>query len=100
MTKATETERRPRTTPTTIRLDVDLLDALRDTVVALSGPPVRLTVEGQSAADLAHLLAHDSDPFNRWEAGQTLARGLLLAMYDAALQLGPLVPLPPAPEAA
>ncbi len=31
-----------------------------------------------SEADLAHLMAHDSDPFNRWEAGQRLATGLLL----------------------
>ncbi len=29
-------------------------------------------------AELAHLMAHDSDPFNRWEAGQRLARNLLL----------------------
>ena len=29
--------------------------------------------------DLAHLLAHDSDPFNRWEAGQRLAGRLILA---------------------
>ncbi len=29
-------------------------------------------------ADLAHLMAHDSDAFNRWEAGQRLATGLLL----------------------
>lgn len=30
-------------------------------------------------ADLAHLLAHDSDPFNRWEAGQRLFARLILA---------------------
>ena len=29
-------------------------------------------------ADLAHLLAYDSDPFNRWEAGQRLATDLML----------------------
>ncbi|MBK8162288.1 MAG: aminopeptidase N [Gammaproteobacteria bacterium] len=29
--------------------------------------------------ELAHLLAHDSDPFNRWEAGQRLAGRLILA---------------------
>ncbi len=29
--------------------------------------------------ELAHLLAHDSDPFNRWEAGQRLATRLILA---------------------
>ncbi len=32
-----------------------------------------------SDADLAHLLAHDSDPFNRWEAGQRFACRLILA---------------------
>ncbi|RTL47475.1 MAG: aminopeptidase N [Rhodocyclaceae bacterium] len=31
-----------------------------------------------SDADLGHLLAHDSDPFNRWEAGQRLAGNLIL----------------------
>ena len=29
-------------------------------------------------AELAHLMAHDSDPFNRWEAGQRLALNVLL----------------------
>jgi aminopeptidase N len=29
-------------------------------------------------AELAHLLAHDSDPFNRWEAGQRLFARLIL----------------------
>ncbi|SEP94608.1 aminopeptidase N [Loktanella sp. DSM 29012] len=33
----------------------------------------------QSAADRGVLLAHDSDPFNRWEAGRMLARDVLLA---------------------
>lgn len=31
-----------------------------------------------SDADLLHLLAHDADPFNRWEAGQRLALNRLL----------------------
>jgi aminopeptidase N len=31
-----------------------------------------------SEADLTHLMAHDSDAFNRWEAGQRLAAELLL----------------------
>ena len=30
-------------------------------------------------ADLAHRMAHDGDPVNRWEAGQTLAMRVLLA---------------------
>ena len=32
-----------------------------------------------SEAELVHLLAHDSDPFNRWEAGQRLFGSLILA---------------------
>ena len=32
--------------------------------------------------ELMHLLAHDSDPFNRWEAGQRLASRLILAATD------------------
>ena len=33
-----------------------------------------------SDADRAHLLAHDTDPFNRWEQGRMLAYGSLLGM--------------------
>ncbi len=33
--------------------------------------------------DLARLLGHDSDPFNRWEAGQRLASRLILAATTA-----------------
>jgi aminopeptidase N len=33
----------------------------------------------QTDAELAHLMAHDSDAFNRWEAGQRLATRVLLA---------------------
>ena len=40
--------------------------------------PVQLDFE-QSDAELAHLMAHDSDAFNRWEAGQRLASRILLA---------------------
>lgn len=46
--------------------------------------PVKLDVVGQSDADLAHLLAHDTDLFNRWEASQLLAKKLLLSMYEKA----------------
>ena len=35
-------------------------------------------------AQLAFLLAHDSDPFNRWEAGQRLATRALITASDAA----------------
>ena len=40
-----------------------------------------------SDAELLTLLAHDSDPFNRWEAGQRLAlRRALAAVQSAAVQ--------------
>ena len=39
--------------------------------------PVNLRFD-YSEADLAHLMAHDSDAFNRWEAGQRLALNLML----------------------
>ncbi len=38
----------------------------------------------QSAAERARLMAHDSDAFNRWEAGQTTARTAILDMIDGA----------------
>ncbi|SFS72220.1 aminopeptidase N [Sulfitobacter marinus] len=41
--------------------------------------PVVLT-QDLSDADRAHLLAHDTDPFNRWEQGRILARKSLIAM--------------------
>ena len=36
-----------------------------------------------SEEDLAHLMAHDTDSFNRWEAGQRLAVGVLLRNITA-----------------
>ena len=53
----------------------------------LAARPVASILRGFSApvvldytADHAHLLAHDTDTFNRWEAGRTLARNSLLAL--------------------
>ena len=39
-----------------------------------------------SEAELTHLMAHDADAFNRWEAGQRLVTGLLLGGAHAAPQ--------------
>jgi len=36
-----------------------------------------------SPADRRHLMAHDEDPFNRWEAGQAYARALLMDAVKA-----------------
>ena len=44
-------------------------------------------------AELTHLMAHDSDAFNRWEAGQQLALGIMLRAIAAA-QGGPAPELP------
>jgi aminopeptidase N len=41
--------------------------------------PVNLTFQ-YSDAELIFLLEHDSDPFNRWEAGQRLASGAILKL--------------------
>jgi aminopeptidase N len=41
-----------------------------------------------SDAELAFLMAHDSDPFNRWEAGQRLAIRRLLALTRAVQENG------------
>jgi aminopeptidase N len=43
-----------------------------------------------SDAELAHLLAHDSDAFNRWEAGQTLALRRLIDLQAQARAGKPL----------
>jgi aminopeptidase N len=45
--------------------------------------PVRLVRE-TSDAERAFLLAHDSDPFNRWEAGRAYALDVSLRMLDGA----------------
>ena len=45
--------------------------------------PVILT-RASSAAERAFLLAHDSDEFNKWEAGRALAKEVLVAMVTGA----------------
>jgi aminopeptidase N len=44
--------------------------------------PVTLTT-GQQDDEMTFLMAHDRDTFNRWEAGQTLARSLILSTMQA-----------------
>jgi aminopeptidase N len=43
-----------------------------------------------SEAQLAHLMVHDADAFNRWEAGQRLATNILLRGIEAAAGGAPL----------
>ena len=62
----------------------------------LAARPVASILRGFSApvvlehdADHAHLLAHDTDAFNRWEAARTLARDSLLGMITAGTRPDP-----------
>ena len=45
--------------------------------------PVKVSGE-RPIPELLHLLAHDSDPFARWDSGQTLLRRAVLARADGA----------------
>ncbi len=51
--------------------------------------PVKLVME-RGLDELAFLMAHDSDSFNRWDAGETLASKILLALADDAKAGRPL----------
>jgi aminopeptidase N len=81
-------EGEPRPGDTTRVLSLTQPEA-RYTFVGVGARPIPSIARGFSApviadfpydaADLSHLLAFDSDPFNRWEAGQRLATDLMLA---------------------
>ena len=51
--------------------------------------PIKLEMK-RSQEELAFLMAHDSDPFNRWEAGQDLAKRVLLGLVERVLEKRPL----------
>lgn len=79
--------------PTTSRVLLVDRAEMEFVFTGLTEPPVPSLLRGFSApvrlvtaldeTELAFLVAHDSDPFNRWEAGQTLATRLLLGLVDA-----------------
>ncbi len=54
--------------------------------------PVELDID-VSTEQLLHLLAHDSDPFNRWEAGQQLGLRSAIGHIVAAAAAGAASPL-------
>ncbi|MFT4194922.1 aminopeptidase N [Ottowia sp.] len=54
--------------------------------------PVELVCD-YSAGQLLHLLAHDSDPFNRWEAGQLAALRIALENIAAGADAASATPL-------
>jgi aminopeptidase N len=47
--------------------------------------PVKLKME-RSLTELAFLLQHDNDSFNRWEAGQQLSTAIIFGLIDALKQ--------------
>lgn len=51
--------------------------------------PVKLDY-GYSPEQLAHLMAHDSDGFNRWDASQTLCLGVLKQLTQDSLRDRPM----------
>ncbi|MDD5036566.1 MAG: DUF3458 domain-containing protein, partial [Methylococcaceae bacterium] len=59
----------------------------RPVISALRGfsAPVRMHLH-HSYEDLAFLLAHDSDPFNRWDAGQTLTSRIILNRVEQLIE--------------
>ena len=50
--------------------------------------PVKCLIEGQTDADLGVILSCDTDGFNRFEAGQLLARKLIISLYHSGLSAG------------
>ncbi|SPJ24302.1 aminopeptidase N [Palleronia abyssalis] len=70
-------------TAQTFRFEVGTDDAVASINRGFSAPVI--LDQTLSAADRALLLAHDTDPFNKWEAGRALAR---TALVDMIVQSG------------
>ncbi|GFP88904.1 puromycin-sensitive aminopeptidase [Phtheirospermum japonicum] len=68
----------------------DIIERPVPSVLRGYSAPVRLDSD-LTVADLYFLLANDSDEFNRWEAGQVLARKVMLELVSDYQQNKPLV---------
>jgi aminopeptidase N len=98
-------EREPQTAPTGTRVLEFTEEKQTFVFVGVDREPVPSLLRGFSApvqvqfdysdAQLAQLSAHDSDPFNRWEAGQRLATRELKRLV-AAIGAGEALALSPA----
>jgi aminopeptidase N len=60
---------------------VNIAEAPTPSLLRQFSAPVRLNTD-LSHTELSFLIKHDSDSFNRWEAGQQLATDLLLALVE------------------
>jgi aminopeptidase N len=65
---------------------VDIADKPVPSLLRGFSAPVKMKIEGQTEDDLTFLLANDTDPFNRWDAGQVLAKNLLKNLYEKAAE--------------
>ena len=64
--------------------------AARPVASILRGFSAPVAIERKtSAEERAFLLAHDTDPFNKWEAGRALAKDVLARMVTAGAEPGP-----------
>lgn len=68
---------------------IDVKEQPTPSILRNFSAPVELIID-YTDAQLAHLLAHDSDAFNRWEAGQRLALRRLVKLVTAAQKKQPL----------
>jgi aminopeptidase N len=50
--------------------------------------PVKCSIEGQTDSDLGVILSSDTDGFNRYEAGQLLAKKLIISLYHNGVSAG------------
>jgi aminopeptidase N len=50
--------------------------------------PVKCVIDGQSDADLGVILSSDTDGFNRFEAGQLLAKKIIISLYHSGVSAG------------
>ncbi len=73
---------------------VDVPEAPEPSLLRGFSAPAKLRFP-RSEEVLAFLYAHDSDPFNRWDAGQRLATGVLLTLVEEQ-RAGRALALPPA----
>ncbi|KEH21086.1 aminopeptidase N-like protein [Medicago truncatula] len=73
-----------------IKLLIDIFDRLVPSLLRGYNAPIHLESD-LTDDDLFFLLANDSDEFNRWEAGQILARKLMLSLVDDFQHNKPLV---------
>ncbi|WP_102107770.1 aminopeptidase N [Oceaniglobus roseus] len=65
-------------------------EGVRPVLSLLRGFSAPVIVERDlTAEDRAFLLAHDTDPFNRWEAGRALAKDVLVGMITKGSVAGP-----------